>query len=93
MNNPCHLVVRFSDTMFGVGDVVAIHNAIVAENGAVWFGKLGQTLSQNRVEMLAKQIEQGIPTYLYLVKGNRKKSTAYQAKLLAVSLERSGDRS
>lgn len=88
MNNPCHLVVRFSDTMFGVGDVVAIHNAIVKKDGAVWFGKLGQTLSQNRVDMLAKQIEQGILTNLYLVKGNRKKSTAYRANLLAVSKDK-----
>ena len=88
MNTPCHLVVRFSDTMFGVGDVVAIHNAIVKKDGAVWFGKLGQTLSQNRVDMLAKQIEQGILTNLYLVKGNRKKSTAYRANLLAVSKDK-----
>lgn len=88
MSNPFHLVVRFSDTMFGVGDVVAIHNAIVAEHGSVWFGKLGQTFSQNRIDMLAKQIEQGIPTYLYLVKGNRKKSTAYRAKLLSVSKDK-----
>lgn len=88
MSNPYHLVVRFSDTMFGVGDVVSIHNAIVKKDGAVWFGKLGQTLSQSRIDMLAKQIEQGIPTYLYLVKGNRKKSTAYRAKLIAVSREK-----
>jgi hypothetical protein len=88
MSNPFHLVVRFSDTMFGMGDVVAIHNAIVAEHGAVWFGKLGQTLSQNRIDMLTQQIEQGIPTYLYLVKGNRRKSTAYQAKLLALSKDK-----
>jgi len=88
MSNPCHLVVRFSDTMFDIGDVVAIHNAIVTEHGAVWFGKLGQTLSQNRIDMLAKQIEQGIPTYLYLVKGNRRKSTAYQAKLIALSKDK-----
>ena len=78
--------------MFDVGDVVAIHNAIVKKDGAVWFGKLGQTLSQNRIDMLVKQIEQGIPTYLYLVKGNRRKSTAYQAKLLAVSRDKLKDK-
>jgi len=88
MSNPYHLVVRFSDTMFDVGDVVAIHNAIATEHGAVWFGKLGQTLSQNRIDLLAKQIEQGTPTYLYLVKGNRRKSTAYQAQLIAISKDK-----
>jgi hypothetical protein len=73
--------------MFGVGDVVSKHNEIVASHGAVWFGKLGQTLSQNRIEMLNHQIEKKIPTFLYLVKGNRRKSTAYRASLLLVSRE------
>lgn len=40
-----HLVIRFSDTMFEVGDVISLHNKIVEEHGAVWFGKLGGTLS------------------------------------------------
>jgi hypothetical protein len=85
MSNPFHLVVRFSDTMFGMGDVVAIHNDLVEKYCAVWFGKLGNPLSQLRVDLLTKQIEQNIPTFLYLVKGNRRKSTAYRAILLSVS--------
>lgn len=84
LEKPFHLVVRFSDSMFGVGDVVALHNAIVAEQGAVWFGKLGQTLSQSRMDWLNGQVAKNIPTFLYLVKGNRRKSTAYQASLLWV---------
>ncbi len=88
INHPVHLVVRFTDTMFDVGDVVAVHNEIVTEQGAVWFGKLGQTLSQGRIEIINKQIEQRIPTFLYLVKGNRKKSTAYRAQLIAVSRDK-----
>jgi hypothetical protein len=83
--NPLHLVIRFSDTMFGVGDVVALHNQVVDQHGAVWFGKLGGTLSQSRIEMLNKQTEKKIPTVLYLVKGNRRKSTPYKAEILVVS--------
>lgn len=83
--SPLHLVIRFSDTMFGVGDVVALHNQVVDQHGAVWFGKLGGTLSQSRIEWLNKQIEQKVPTFLYLVKGNRRKSTPYKAEILAVS--------
>jgi len=86
-NAPLHLVIRFSDTMFGVGDVVARHNEIVAAHGAVWFGKLGQTISASRMEMLNQQIAKGTPTWLYLVKGNRKKSTAYRAALQQISRE------
>ena len=83
--NPLHLVIRFSDTMFGVGDVVALHNEVVHKHGAVWFGKMGGTLSQSRIEWLNKQIEQKLPTFLYLVKGNRRKSTPYKAEILSVS--------
>lgn len=85
--NPYHLVVRFSDTLFGVGDVVTLHNNIVDEFGAVWFGKLGSPLSSTRVDWLNIQIEKDIPTFLYLVKGNRKKSSAYRTKLLLISKE------
>ena len=83
--SPLHLVIRFSDTMFGVGDVVSLHNEVVDKHGAVWFGKLGGTLSQSRIDWLNKQIEEKVPTFLYLVKGNRRKSTPYKAKILAVS--------
>jgi hypothetical protein len=82
-----HLVVRFSDTMFGMEDVVSIHNQVVAKQGYVWFGKLGQAISQMRVDWLNKQVGKKIPTYLYLVKGNRRKSTAYRTDLLAISRE------
>jgi hypothetical protein len=91
-NKPFHLVVRFSDTMFSVGDVVELHNAIVQKQGSVWFGKLGQTLSQNRVDLLNKQTEKKIPTFLYLVKGNRRKSTAYRTLLLHVQREKPQDK-
>ena len=87
IDKPFHLVVRFSDTLFEVGDVVALHNEVVENHGSVWFGKLGQTLSQSRVDILSKQMEQGIPTFLYLVKGNRRKSTAYRASLLQLGKE------
>ncbi len=85
MSNPYHLVVRFSDTMFGVGDMVVEHNKLARKHGAVWFGKLGKPLYLRRINLINKQIEQKIPTFLYLVKGNRKQSTAYQANLLLVS--------
>jgi hypothetical protein len=82
---PLHLVIRFSDNMFSVGDVVQKHNEIVDKHGAVWFGKLGGTLSLSRIELLNKQIAQKMPTFVYLVKGNRRKSTPFKASILAIS--------
>jgi hypothetical protein len=73
--------------MFGVGDAVTKHNEIVALHGADWFGKLWQTLTQARIDMLHNQVEKKIPTFSYLVKGNRRKSKAYRAPLLLLSKE------
>ena len=84
-NNPLHLVIRFSDTMFDVGDVISNHNEVVDKHGAVWFGKLGGTLSLSRIDLLNKQIEKKVPTFIYPVKGNRKKSTPYKADIFALS--------
>src|SRR5574341_1089010 len=84
-NKTLHLVIRFSDGLFGVGDVVAKHNEVVDKTGYVWFGKIGTTLSSIRIDALNKQVKDEIPTFIYLVKGNRKKSTAYRAKLFLVS--------
>lgn len=88
---PFHLVVRFSDTMFSAGNVVELHNAVATERGSVWFGKLGHTLSQNRVDLLNQQVEKKISTFLYLVKGNRKRSTAYRTLLMHVQKEKPQD--
>jgi len=84
---PIHLAVRFSDTLFGIGNVVTRHNKIVEQRGSVYFGKMGQPISQLKADKLNQQIEKKIPTFLYLVKGNRKKSTAYRAPLLQVQKE------
>jgi hypothetical protein len=80
-----HLVIRFSDTMFSVGDVISLHNEVVDKHGAVWFGKMGGTLSLPRIEMLNKQISNKVPTLIYLVKGNRRKSTPYKATIISIS--------
>ena len=80
-----HLVIRFSDSMFQVGNVIDLHNNVTKKQGSVWFGKMGQTISQTRVDLINTQIANNGDTYLYLVKGNRRKSTAYQAKIISVS--------
>ncbi len=82
-----HLVVRFSDSLFGVGNVVAKHNDVVGKHGAVWFGKLGSPFSFSRIELLNTQIAESVPTFLYLVQGNWKKPSVCRAELLAVTRE------
>ena len=64
LTSPLHLVILFSDTMFDVGDVVSLLNKVVEKHGGVWFGKLGGTLSLSCIEMLNKQVEKKILTFL-----------------------------
>ncbi len=80
-----HLVVRFSDNLFSIGDVVERHNEVTSKYSYVWFGKFGSTISEKRIEMLHGQIAKKISTYIYLVKGNRKKSTFYRSNLLEIT--------
>ena len=82
-----HIVIRFSDNLFSVGDVVAKHNAVVENNGYVWFGKMGSPISQGRMDLLNTQIAKNTPTFVYFVKGIRNKSTFYRADVLAISRE------
>lgn len=77
-----HLLLRFSDTLLKTGDTIEAHNHVVGQHGAVWFGKMGSPVSQGYIDILNKQIEEGIPTFVYLVKGNRRKSVAYRAKAI-----------
>jgi hypothetical protein len=81
--NPVHLLVRFSDTLFDVGNVVDRHLEVIEKQGLVWFGKLGSPVSQFHLDKLSDQVKEGIPTFLFLVKGNRKKQTYYKCNFLS----------
>jgi hypothetical protein len=82
---PVHLLLRFSDSLLKDGDTVTEHNKVIESEGAVWFGKMGSPVSQNHIDRLNKQVQEGIPTFVYLVKGNRRKSTAFRGSLLLAS--------
>jgi hypothetical protein len=83
--SPIHLLLRFSDTLLKEGDTIGEHNQVVSREGAVWFGKMGSPVSQHHIDLFNKQVEDGIPTYVYLVKGNRRKSIAYRCRLIAAA--------
>jgi len=85
MPNTLHVVVRFSDRLFSIGNVIEKHNDVVSRFGYVWFGKIGMPVAQRRIDTLNEQIQKGIQTHLFLVQGNRKQSNFYQANLLNIS--------
>ena len=81
---PIHLLLRFSNNIYK-GDTIAAHQEVINQYGAVWFGKMGSPVSQVHVDKLNQQVDENIPTYVYLVKGNRRKSTIYHSTLFLAS--------
>lgn len=86
-NNNVHLLLRFSDMLLKEGDTILEHNKIVESNGFVWFGKMGTPVASKSIAILNQQVEKGIPTYVYLIKGNRKKPLAFLAELIIAARE------
>jgi hypothetical protein len=82
---PIHLLIRFSDRLLENKGTIEEHQKVIEQEGAVWFGKMGQPISQNAIDKLNMQVEEGIPTFIYLVKGNRKKPNAYISNLVLAS--------
>jgi len=80
-NNPIHLLVRFSDNLHSIGNVISKHTRVIDLNGSVWFGKIGTPISKQKISIMNLQIENSIPTKMFLVKGNKYKSTFYEANL------------
>lgn len=80
-----HLLIRFSDNLFSAGDVISLHQQVIKERDFVWFGKLGNPIAQRHIEIINLQRQNNIHSYLFLVKGNRKKSTFYKATIELLS--------
>lgn len=84
-NHPTHLLIRFSDNLFSVGDVISLHQQVIKEKGSVWFGKLGNPIAQRHIDRINMQCQNKIPSFLFLVKGNRRKSTFYRTRIERLS--------
>jgi hypothetical protein len=82
---PLHLLIRFSDRLLEKRSTIEEHQKVIEQEGAVWFGKMGQPIAQHAIDKLNKQVDDNIPTFIYLVKGNRRKPNAYISNLVLAS--------
>lgn len=80
---PIHVLMRFSDQLGSIGDTIAAHTQVIEKYGAVWFGKIGQTIGNKRLSQLNLQCERGIPTYLYLAQ----RGQFYRGKMIQIVQE------
>src|SRR5437870_13365308 len=60
-----HLLVRYRDPAPEV-DTIREHEKLLAEHGAVWFGKFGKAVGIGTVDRMREQVRGGVPTFLYL---------------------------
>ena len=67
MDAPIHIVIRYSDTLYGNMDTISVHRAIAEIHGSVWLAKVGKPLGDIRISKLKRQINSHINTFLYLV--------------------------
>lgn len=85
-NKPFHLLVRFSNSIITPKDTIEEHKKIIEKYGSVWFGKMGKSLSLEKTEELGVQISRDIPSYIFLVKGNKYKLTFFKGKIKSFAL-------
>ena len=79
---PVHLVMRFSDRLFRVGNVIERHEAVIDEKGATWVAKLGRPVGRGRTDSMNQQIDSGVATRLYLVQTKRSGIDIHRAEIL-----------
>ena len=51
------IALRFADNFAPKEGTIALHKAQIAENGFVWYGKLGNPVSKRVGDMILKQDE------------------------------------
>ena len=69
-NGAIHIAIRYADKIQDREvQTIQLHQDLIQKNGAVWFGKLGQPLSEKNISTINTQCQLGTPTYLYLIRG------------------------
>lgn len=51
------IALRFADNYAPSSGTINLHNEVIKKNGYVWYGKFGNSLSQNNIDMLLKMEE------------------------------------
>lgn len=86
-----HVVLRYADSVLGLGGTIGAHKAVLRSNGRVLFGKMGRPLGATRVADLNAQIESDIETFLVLVGPAQNKLTVTRGRLSRVLTELTSD--
>ena len=64
---PIHIALRYGRSVAGGEDTIAAHQAVLASEGAVLFGKLGRPFGRQTIDKINAQVSDRTATYLFLV--------------------------
>lgn len=82
-----HLMIRFSDRIVKIDDTISEHLAVLERYQAVWFGKLGKPVGRPHQAAINRQLDVGIPTYIYLVQNVSGRYKFYRGTIAMIALE------
>ena len=82
---PIHIMLRFSDAFLREGNTIPLHQHVLKERAAVWYGKTGKPLARRHVMRINAECEAGVPTFLYLVQRVRGNYEVYRGVVEAMS--------
>ena len=60
------VLMRYSGSLYGVGDPIAEHRRVLERRGRVWLGKFGKPLAISRIEVASARAARGDVVWLYL---------------------------
>src|ERR1022692_4481512 len=87
-----HIVMRFSDSVGPAQGTIEAHLEVLGRHGAVWFGKMGKTLSASNIETLNAQVRNGVATHLYLVQRHGSRYGVHRCTIQSVSKSAPGQK-
>jgi len=87
-----HLVVRYTEDMYEIDDVIERHNQMALRHEAVWVGKPFHVMGRVPMDIINQQIGAGLGPRLYFINTKRKRPIAHVGMLLAVTMRSPGDK-
>ena len=78
------LVLRYGEHICPSKDTIGEHQAVLQEHGLMLFGKFGVAVARSRREKLRRQIEAGVPTYVYFTKRAGGRNLIHRARIVGI---------
>ena len=79
--------MRFADGFRSTEDTIERHREVIEKKGAVWVGKLGRPVGTKITGPITTQVDDGEPSYLFLVQRVGTQYDAFRGRIVSVARE------